>query len=164
MAAAFISPLDLRQLVDAKGDPVLSDSGRSQWAFLEPLQCTDAAGNHVTVPAIGTGQLSDADLYDLWSKGRVMTTDLASIPREVWPLLPPDGPWARPAAVHDFLYKTKGTCVFDGQTWSNKPGGYSRGESDQLLDDLMAAVGVPQDQRVIIFEGVRAGGWVGWGS
>ncbi len=31
-------------------------------------------------------------------------TDFASIPRALWWLYPPDGPWAEAAVVHDFLY------------------------------------------------------------
>jgi hypothetical protein len=31
-------------------------------------------------------------------------TDLASIPRPFWSLLPPNGPYAQAAIVHDYLY------------------------------------------------------------
>ena len=91
-------------------------------------------------------------------------TDLASIPRGMWNLFPPDGPWAKGAVVHDLLYFTKGTGVWGGKCWITKPGGYSRAEADQVLDDAMAALGVEEADRVAIFEGLRAGGEIGWGS
>lgn len=31
-------------------------------------------------------------------------TDLASIPRALWSILPPHGKWAKAAIVHDYLY------------------------------------------------------------
>ena len=36
-----------------------------------------------------------------------LKTDLASVPRFLHRVLPPDGPWAEPAVLHDFLYRTK---------------------------------------------------------
>lgn len=32
------------------------------------------------------------------------TTDLASVPRCLWAVLPPHGKWAKAAVVHDYLY------------------------------------------------------------
>lgn len=34
-------------------------------------------------------------------------TDLASVPRILWPLLPPFGKYNRAAIAHDFLYRNK---------------------------------------------------------
>ncbi len=32
-------------------------------------------------------------------------TDLASVPRLLWPMFPPHGPWATAAVLHDLLYR-----------------------------------------------------------
>lgn len=162
MPAGFLSDMEVRQLCDGAGHPVLS-AGRSQWVYTAPLQIRDRDGFVITVPAIPPG-LDDAQLYALWLAKKVTSTDFASIPRPCWDALPPDGPWVRPAGGHDFLYKTKGSGVLDGRCWITKPGGYTREQADQLLDDLMAAVGVDELQRVTIYEAVRAGGWTGWGD
>jgi hypothetical protein len=35
-------------------------------------------------------------------------TDFASIPRFLWPILPPTGPYGPAAVLHDFMYRTGG--------------------------------------------------------
>lgn len=39
-------------------------------------------------------------------------TDFASVPRWLWWLFPPDGPWRRAAVVHDYLYSQLGVSRF----------------------------------------------------
>jgi hypothetical protein len=163
VTAHFLSALELHQLVDDVGRPVLTDDGRCQWCLDAPLQYVDGQGYAITVPAIDQG-LTDAQVYAAWLKHQVMTTDLASDPPGSREILPPDGPWAKIAVIHDFLYKTKGTGLFLGKCWITKPGGYSRDQADQVLDEGMGILGVPEDKRVLIYEGVRVGGWTGWGS
>lgn len=103
------------------------------------------------------------------------TTDLASIPRIVWPLLPPDGPWAEAALPHDGCYASSGT--FDWQpTIGHKPVGplkhgrsrpapYTRAECDHILLEGMVALQVPPWKRTIIYDAVRLfGGLGGWGK
>jgi len=140
----FEGRLRLELAEDASGRP-LTRGGRSLWAVDAPLVYDDGAYK-ISVP-IG------------------FITDLASIPRGAWNLLPPDGPWAKAAVVHDFLYATKGTGITsDGSCGITKPGGYTRAQADKVLDDAMAATGIGEVDRVEIFEGVRAGGEIGWGS
>ena len=92
-------------------------------------------------------------------------TDLASIPRFLWSVFPPDGPWAKASVVHDFLYRTKGTGVY----WPGKPSGntrqkpYDREEADNIFREAMADRGVGVVSRNLIWAGVRLGGWMGWG-
>jgi hypothetical protein len=72
-------------------------------------------------------------------------TDFASIPRWLWWLWPPDGPWRRAAVVHDWLY--------------------SRVGSSRFLADAMFRELIPDDEvgywtRIAMFYSVRAfGGW-----
>ncbi|MGZ3377783.1 MAG: DUF1353 domain-containing protein [Phenylobacterium sp.] len=97
-----------------------------------------------------------------------MPTDLASIPRPLWGVFAPGGPWLEAALFHDMLYKTKGTGMWP----PNKPTRkclsratpYSREEADHVLDDAMAALHVPPWQRWTIFTAVRTFGGGGWGS
>jgi len=144
----FTDHLGLRLIEDAAGRPVLTADSRAQWSLIEPLTYDvgrEGSGETITVP-VGA------------------TTDLASIPRPAWSLLPPDGPWTKAAVVHDFLYRTRGTGLFAGRRWITRPQAYSREQSDGVFDEAMAVLGVPTDARVIIFEAVRLAGGTGWGQ
>jgi hypothetical protein len=131
---AFADGLDLTLVEDGAGRPRLRD-GRCVWALSTPLiYAAGPAGAAVIVPA-----------------GYV--TDLASIPRFAWSLgFAPDGPWAKAAVVHDYLYATRGLS-----------GRYSRAQADGILDQAMAALGVPAWRRAVIWAAVRLGGAGGWG-
>lgn len=131
-------------LLDDRSHPSLR-AGRSLWALQRPLTyAPGGAGETITVPA-------------------GFVTDLASIPRLAWTLLPPDGPWVKAAVVHDFLYDTNG-----GGVWKGHPSGvtratpYTRAESDGILREAMADRGVDGWRRNIIWAAVRVGGGGGW--
>jgi hypothetical protein len=81
-------------------------------------------------------------------------TDLASIPRFLWPFLPPDGPWAEAAVFHDACYRTRGQVY----------GGFTRAQCDGVLLEAMTALGVDPFPRVIIWGAVRMFGGSGWGT
>lgn len=150
----FEGSLDL-QLLDSRSGRPETRGGRSLWKVLQPLAYTTLAGDRIEIPA---GFL----------------TDLASIPRIFWNLLPPDGPWAEAAVVHDALYFTEGGA----HRWNGRrvitrkdsfgPAAfawpYSRAESDGILLQAMTDLGVPWLQRLAIYAGVRVGGWIGWGA
>ena len=67
-------------------------------------------------------------------------TDLASVPRLLRWLFPPDGPWLSAAVLHDFLYGLEG-C--------------SRFLADALFREAMAGLKVTWKQRVIMYYAVR---------
>lgn len=77
-------------------------------------------------------------------------TDLASIPRVLWSVLPPMGGYSDGACVHDYCYQTA-------------DGGMSRGDADGVLNEAMAVAGVGRFTRWVIYAGIRSGGWVTWG-
>ena len=74
-------------------------------------------------------------------------TDLASIPRVLWNVLPPIGRYDHAAVLHDFLYQT------DGMT---------RRIADGVLNEAMAVSHVGRMARWTIYLAVRAGGWHIW--
>lgn len=76
-------------------------------------------------------------------------TDLASIPRGLWNILPPVGKYDRAAVLHDFLYQLA-------------PNGCSRSFADGVLKEAMEVAGVGGFARWAIYTGIRAGGWVVW--
>lgn len=135
----FVGPCILMLAEDQSGKPVLTEDGRSTWSVYADFDWVDT-GYKITVQ-------------------RGSPTDLASIPRPVWECLPPDGPWTKAAVLHDELYRRKGDVPRDGRAAP-----FTRAEADKILDDAMAALGVGLADRVAIYEAVRAGGEIGWGS
>jgi hypothetical protein len=79
-------------------------------------------------------------------------TDLASIPRGLWNILPPVGVYDAAAVIHDLLYQCGAVdgCAIE------------RGDADRVLREAMEATGVNRWQRWTIYAGVRAGGWIVW--
>jgi len=82
---------------------------------------------------------------------RGFVTDLASIPRAFWSLLPRDGDYIYGAIIHDYLY------------WE-QPTNIKREDADLILKFAMQDFGVPGWQVNTIYEGVRAGGGGPWKS
>lgn len=143
----FTSALNLRLLEDENGKAV-TKGGRCQWVVIEPLvyDVGDLGSGETIIVPVGA------------------TTDLASIPFGVRGLLPPDGPWAKAAVVHDALYRTNGTLKYEGTVYRSRLKPYSRAEADRILEEAMRVVGVPQWKRALIYRAVWAFGGRGWGS
>jgi hypothetical protein len=132
-------------LLDDRDHPAIK-AGRSLWGLWQPLQYFPAAGGTITVPA-------------------GFVTDLASIPRWAWVLLPPDGPWVKGAIIHDYLYATGGTGEWKGHPSSiAPPAAYTRRDADRILREAMQNRGVDIVRRNIIYAAVRFGGGAGWGK
>lgn len=74
-------------------------------------------------------------------------TDLASIPRALWPLLPRQALYTYPAIVHDFLY------------WFQP---CAREEADEVLRLGMTELGVASATILAMFQAVRACGGGAW--
>ncbi|EHA0572220.1 DUF1353 domain-containing protein [Salmonella enterica] len=72
-------------------------------------------------------------------------TDLASVPRIFWTLLPPDGKYAKAAIIHDYLY--------DNALRTKQ-------EADLIFLDGMTVLGVPHWKCTIMYLAVR---WFGRG-
>lgn len=136
-------------LLDNKYTPSVR-GGRSLWGMYETLSYMPSNADHViTVP-------------------RGCVTDLTSIPRPFWALLPPDGPWVKGAVIHDYLYATRGTGRLPrGVPGSKQPVGitrepYSRAESDWILRDALKNRGVDVLRRTLIWLAVRVFGARAW--
>jgi hypothetical protein len=129
--------------------PGLSRGGRCCVELLEPLEYR-----------VGH---ADADEAIVVPAG--FLTDFASIPRGLWNLFPPMGPWSRAAIVHDFLYATKGTGAWQGRRWINRIGRYRRPEADAIFHEAMGVVdpAVNRWARGLMYAAVRIGGAGGWG-
>jgi len=74
-------------------------------------------------------------------------TDLASIPRLFWNILPPFGKYTEAAVIHDWIYRTHM---------------FTRPICDAILLQGMGICGVPVWQRWIIYLNVRVFGWFAW--
>jgi hypothetical protein len=74
-------------------------------------------------------------------------TDCASIPRFLWPILPPFGEYTKAAILHDWLYQF---------------GDFTRAESDWTFLEAMIALDVPVWKQWALYSGVRAGAFPAW--
>lgn len=142
----FVGDLTLKEMLGADGKPIPTKNGRAQWyGAPPPLVYIDRNGYSITFP---TGE----------------PTDLGSTPEDTWSLgFPPDGEGVEAYAIHDFLYRTKGTCVFNGVTYRTRPRPYSRAEADWILRDGLRLCGVQPVRRYLIYLAVRFGGHDAWG-
>ncbi len=111
--------------------------------FLDPLpRLTRPLGAHRTYELVGDLRHSDGDVVP---SGR--RTDLASVPRPLHWLLPPDGPYEAAAVRHD-----EG-C---NQLNARRPGRDSRTVDRDLRHDLRD-LGMGVVRRWLMWEGVRLG-------
>jgi hypothetical protein len=130
--------LDLR-LIRAPDGRALTEGGRSRWRVLgEPWADWNGVQHYLE---------------------RDSETNMGSMPRLVWTLLPPDGAWTLPAAFHDDGYRKRGDVAR-----LNHPEPFTREEVDKMFLAGMKAMGVSKLKRTVIFNAVRAGGKKGWGS
>ncbi len=146
----FTDHLGLTPLEDEIGRPIPTEDGRTQWSVLPPPMSyevgAEGSGERITVAAGAT-------------------TDLGSIPRLIWSLgFSPDGVGAKAYVLHDFLYRTRGTCLWRGDCYRTRALAYSRAEADAILKEALAVLGVPAWKRQVIWLAVRVGGSGGWGS
>lgn len=81
-------------------------------------------------------------------------TDFASIPRLLWPIIPPYGLHSLAAVIHDYLYRIRGVL----------PGGrmLSWWQCNRIFRDIMKARGVRWSRRWVMWLGVTLGGWIPW--
>lgn len=85
-------------------------------------------------------------------------TDFASIPRLLWPVLPPTGRYGKAAVIHDWLYQKRIIEI------PGLPGFRlcDRAEADHILLEGMQVLGVGWWTRSTVYSGVRSGGWHSW--
>lgn len=145
--SAFTNPLILTLVEDKDGRPITRD-GRCQWALDRQIIYDvggEFSGESIRVPVD-------------------FITDLASIPVPFRDWLPPDGPWAKAAVVHDFLFWTSGTGVFGGYRYIDRLEPYTWQEANHILYEAMGVLGVPDDKRSAIKLGLDIAHGHGWGS
>jgi hypothetical protein len=74
-------------------------------------------------------------------------TDLGSIPKIFWNIIPPNGKPSDAYVIHDLLYSEQK---------------FTRAQCDSCLLRMMLCLGVSWYERYAIFLAVRAGGWAAW--
>ena len=90
-------------------------------------------------------------------------TDLASVPRVFWAILPCFGTYTDGAVVHDMLYHHNGVVLFkeDGRVALNRVT-LTRKECDDVLLEAMRDCHTPRWQQVVIYRAVRWFGGMAW--
>jgi hypothetical protein len=71
-------------------------------------------------------------------------TDGASVPAIFWGMLPPWGIYGQAAVLHDYL------CEFLSITRNGVPERISRKQADQIFDEAMKVIGVPDTTRHVL--------------
>lgn len=84
-------------------------------------------------------------------------TDLLSVPRPLWPVLPPHGAGAWGALPHDLLYGTQ--FSFPGQSSED-----ARAMADRILLDAARDSGASTFRARTLYSGVRVGGLPAWNN
>lgn len=124
---AFSAPLDIRY------DPVASKIlGADHWRVTKEFRYhigSESSGQWVTVPS---GYLTDG----------------ASVPRALWALIPPWGAYGQAAVVHDLL------CEYLSIIDHGLPKSITRDRCDEIFDEAMGVLGVPDSLRSAISDGV----------
>jgi len=92
-------------------------------------------------------------------------TDLASVPRVFWSIIPPYKLTIEGAVTHDWLYRHGGcvnvvTAIGDTLALENRT--YARPQADQFFLDWMITEGVPEWKRDVAYRGVRIFGVFSW--
>ena len=87
-----------------------------------------------------------------------MSTDLASVPRELWSFVPPHRRIKRPAVFHDGLYQDRHWIIMP-ETASRR---ITRGEADALLYVGCLSEGMDEDTCERVYLAVRVGGSHVW--
>ena len=114
-------------------------------AFLTELHMRADGGFNVrlTKPLVFR---SDLDyLPETFCVPKDFRTNFASVPRFLWPIMPPHGRVKKAAVLHDWLYDQPHR---------------SRQRADRVFLEAMAASEVPRVQRWAMYEAVRLFGWI----
>jgi hypothetical protein len=102
--------------------------GRKTWVVVDPFEYhTD-----IVTPGFPSGIIYVPPGFE---------TDFASVPRLFWNILPPTGPYGKPAVIHDLLYRTKGLAT--------------KAQADRILLEAMTAQGVGWLTRQTIYRAVH---------
>ncbi len=81
-----------------------------------------------------------ADTDDVIEVPAGNVTDLASVPRLLWALFPPNGRYAKAAIIHDYLYANALR---------------TKSAADRIFLDGMTVLGVPKWKRTVMYWAVR---------
>lgn len=122
--------------------------------FLDPLELEFIDGTKWKLTTAFDYRLGTPDGAEYVRVPREFLTDFASIPRLLWNVLPPAGLYGKAAVVHDWLYQQRVI----------RPAGRlcDRAEADRTLLEAMEVLEVHRLTRLVIYAGVRVGGWLTW--
>lgn len=87
--------------------------------------------------------VGDADSSEVIIVPVGYVTDFASVPRGLWNVFPPLGPWARAAIVHDYICDTEALRAI-----------YSSKDAAKIFKEAMEVLGVPAWKRQIMYQAV----------
>ena len=140
-------------------------------SFTTPLEVEFMDGHSWKLHSAFTYHLGEPNAPDFIEVPVGFITDFASIPRILWVVLPPTGPYGKAAVIHDWLYQ--GGKVISEYPVMDKEGGAifvrqshymlaGRRDADAVLLEAMGVLGVHWWTKFVIYAGVRIGGKLPW--
>ncbi len=123
--------------------------------FPRPLNLKVLAEYELKFAVLSDFPVHDGAEYFFVRKG--FDTDLASVPRFFWRILPPFGRYTLAAVVHDWLYRHQHYHPHNSR-WPLIP----RALADRIFLRAMRTLGVGFAPRTTIYLAVRAFGWIAW--
>ena len=117
-----------------------------------PFQVSTVDGRNFTLLADAFYVAKDGTRYCLPAGS---TSDGASTPSEIWPMIPPFGLYWPAAFLHDASYRNA-LLVWNGNGWVKAA--LPKEKCDALLLEAMETLGVGFVERQTIYEGVVVGG------
>lgn len=98
--------------------------------------------------AVANTVIVESDKW-MFSIPKNFETDLASVPRVLWTVLPPYGDHTIAAIAHDRIYRCPSIMI-------------PRNEADLMFKDLMIQYGVSSIKAELMYRGVQAFGWTSY--
>lgn len=115
--------------------------------FLTPLRLEDIDGQHMQL--LEPFKFYSGELRRVLRVDPPFVTDFASIPRGLWNILPKNGPWDKPAVIHDAAYRLQLRDV----TGAFFPA--TKAQADKLFREGLEVQGVGRFKRNAMYWSVR---------
>ena len=118
-------------------------------SFTTPLELDYIDGSHWRLTSAFDYHVGEESSREVIEVPKGFITDFASVPRILWNILPPTGPYGKAAVIHDYLYVMGGIPLPKSRLSYNKP------KSDKIFLEAMEVLGVGRFKRNTMYLAVK---------